>query len=142
MADSTLLALDIGKKRIGIARANSIALLAEPLSTLANDELFIDRLLGLIDEHNVSLLIIGSPKNLNDNMTDQTMYTNDFSEKIKAKIEIPIMFQNEALSSVTAKDRLSRSTKDYANHGVDAVAAAVILETFIESNIDRIKQLS
>jgi RNase H-fold protein (predicted Holliday junction resolvase) len=51
------------------------------------------------------------------------------------------MFQNEALSSVTAKERLSQSSRNYDKSEVDAVAAAVILETFIESNMDRIKQL-
>lgn len=141
MADSTILALDIGEKRIGVARANSIALLAEPLTTLVNDDSFFDELKMLIKEHQVSLLVIGSPKNLDDNSTDQTLYTHDFAKKIESITAVPIMFQNEALSSVTAKERLSQSSRNYDKSEVDAVAAAVILETFIESNMDRIKQL-
>lgn len=142
MADSTLLALDIGEKRIGVARANSIALIAEPLNTLTNNDEFFNRLSDLIDEHKVSLLIIGSPKNLNDNPTEQTRYTHDFAKKIASTIKVPIMFQNEALSSVTARDRLSRANRNYDKSEVDATAATVILETFIESNMDRIKQLA
>lgn len=142
MADSTILALDIGEKRIGVARANSIALIAEPLITLTNNDEFFDKLSDLIDEHKVSLLIIGSPKNLNDNPTEQTRYTHDFAKKIAETTKVPILFQNEALSSVTAKDRLARDNRKHDKSDIDSAAAAVILDTFIESNMDRIKHLA
>lgn len=141
MADSTILALDIGEKRIGVARANSVALIAEPLITLPNNDSFFDELNNLIKKHDVFLLVIGIPKNLNDNPTSQTAYTHDFAEKIKAKVTTELAYQNEALSSLAAKDRLSRRGRNFDKAEVDSVAAAVILDNYIESNMSRIKQL-
>lgn len=141
MADSTILALDIGEKRIGVARANSIALIAEPLTTLANNDSFIEELNALIKEHNACLLVVGLPKNLNDNPTSQTRYTQEFADQIRAKVDIVIAYQNEALSSVAAKNSLSQRGRSFDKAEVDSAAAAVILDNYIESNMSRIKQL-
>lgn len=141
MEDKTIIALDVGTKRIGVARANSIALIAEPLLTLDNDKDLFKNISTIIKEQNAKLLVIGMPNNLEGNQTQQTKYTAEFVKDLSKTISIPVAVQNEALSSVIARDRLSIRKTNYDKSEVDSMAASVILESFIESNVGKIKQL-
>ncbi len=141
MEDKTIIALDVGTKRIGVARANSIALIAEPLLTLDNDKDLFKNISTIIKEQNAKLLVIGMPNNLEGNQTQQTKYTDEFVKDLSKTISIPVAVQNEALSSVIARDRLSIRKTNYDKSEVDSMAASVILESFIESNAGKIKQL-
>ncbi len=127
---STILALDIGEQKIGIARANTIAKIAEPLVTLANDDQFLSKLKNLIIEHQVERIIVGLPRNLEGQDTKQTSYVKEFIQGLNLKAEI--VFQDEALTSVSAEDLLSSSGKAYNKEDIDAVAASIILDDYIK----------
>lgn len=127
---STILALDIGERKIGIARANTIAKIAEPLVTLANDDQFLSKLKHLIIEHQVERIIVGLPRNLEGQDTKQTSYVKEFIQGLNLKAEI--VFQDEALTSVSAEDLLSSSGKAYNKEDIDAVAASIILDDYIK----------
>ena len=127
---STILALDIGERKIGIARANTIAKIAEPLVTLANDDQFLSKLKNLIIEHQVERIIVGLPRNLEGQDTKQTSYVKEFIQGLNLNAEI--VFQDEALTSVSAEDLLSSSGKAYNKEDIDAVAASIILDDYIK----------
>ncbi len=117
-------ALDIGEKRIGIARANSIARLVEPVATVANDTAFGTVFKKLVKEYDVSVIIVGLPRSMQGNETDQSRYTRQFVEQNLAKYSI--VWQDETLTSVAAEQRGT-----WLNHGIDAAAACIILEDYI-----------
>lgn len=125
----TILALDIGEQKIGVARADTVARIAEPLVTLSNDEFFESHLSKIINDKEVGLLVIGLPRGLDGQDTKQTKYVRRFCQKMK--IKIAVHFQDEALTSVKAKERLTKQGKSYTKMDVDAQAASIILEDYL-----------
>ncbi len=128
------LALDIGKKRIGVARANSLARLAEPLKVLENNAEFKNHLDTIILEHGADVVVVGLPRSLDGNETEQSEYTRQFvSDNFQNKL---VKFQDETLSSVEAEKRMKSYGLQNRPDMLDAVAACIILEDYInyESN--------
>jgi len=123
------LGLDVGSSRIGVARISSIARISEPLAVLANNEDFIKQLQKLLAEHSIDLIVVGMPRNMSGEKTAQSEYVEQFVDELKAKLDKPIVFQDETLSTVAASQRVTIKTKSME----DAYAAAVILEDFMES---------
>ncbi len=126
---STVLALDIGTKKIGIARANLIARIAEPLITLPNDQSFNSRLATIIADQDACLLVVGLPRGLNGQDTKQTEYVRRFLDELPS--DIPVHLQDEALTSVKAEQHLARQKKGYQKQDIDAQAATIILEDYL-----------
>jgi putative Holliday junction resolvase len=118
-------ALDIGEKRIGIARANSIARLVQPVATLANDASFLIVLNQLMKEYDVSKIIVGLPRSMKGDETEQSRYTRAFVKNHLAP-HYDIVLQDETLSSVAAEQR-----GEWLDHGIDAAAACIILEDYL-----------
>ncbi len=124
MKPTNYLALDIGEKRIGIARANSIARIVQPVATVANDTAFVTVFKKLVDEYDVSRIVIGLPRSLQGTETQQSRYTRDFVQQYLADFDV--IWQDETLSSVAAQQR-----SDWLTHGIDAAAACIILEDYL-----------
>lgn len=126
------LGLDIGDKRIGVARINSVARLPEPLVTLENNENFVLELKNIIDKESVDLLIVGLPRNMDGGETQQTETVKEFVEVVlRPNINLPIIFYDETLSSVEA-EKYPAVVKQ--KMGLDAIAASEILKYFDEGN--------
>ncbi|MDB5182051.1 MAG: putative Holliday junction resolvase, partial [Candidatus Saccharibacteria bacterium] len=68
----TLLALDVGERRIGVARAHLSVLMPQPLTTLDKPERFFDDIIALCTSEGASALVIGRPRGLNGQETEQT----------------------------------------------------------------------
>lgn len=117
-------ALDIGEKRIGIARANSVARLVNPVATLANDTAFKAVFDKLVKENDVTVVIVGLPRSLKGDETQQSRYTRAFVANMLA--DYHVIWQDETLSSVAAEQR-----RDWLDHGLDAAAACIILEDYL-----------
>ncbi len=133
MADSIkfYLALDIGDKRIGVAIANSIARIASPLTTLHVTDSINEDIVSLINQNSINEVIIGLPRGLNGQETDQTKKIRDFVEKFKLHTELPIHLIDEAGTSLKAKDELSLRKKGFIKEDVDSLAASYILEDYL-----------
>lgn len=121
---TNILALDIGEKRIGVARANSIARIPEPIATLTNDASFKDAFAKLLQEYDITTIVVGLPRNLKGDETAQTAYTKQFVADNLA--EYDVIWQDETLSSVSAETR-----PDRLQHGIDAAAACIILDDYL-----------
>lgn len=127
---STLLALDVGTKRIGVAVADITVPIAIPLTTLDVDGTELEKLIGIIKEKSVDKVIIGYPRNQSGYSTDQTEVSEVFGKRVMAYADI--VFQDESLTSVMAEERLKRSGKPYEKSDIDALAAAIILQDYLE----------
>ena len=126
------IALDIGGKRIGVAQADSEVRIAFPLCTLDADELLLARLREIVAEVQPSTLIVGYPRNQQGEPTAQTREVERVAEELKS-LGVPIVFQDESLTSVLAEDYLKRHNKAYTKADIDAHAAAIILGDYLET---------
>jgi putative Holliday junction resolvase len=131
MVNEQLLGLDIGKVRSGIARASSLARLAEPLMTVETANL-IETLEELIKEHNYSVVVVGLPRNLQGDETPQTEWVRHWTDKAKKKLATEFYWQDEALTTKMAEAHQLANGRQIAE-GTDALAAAIILQDFLDT---------
>ena len=130
---SNLLALDVGERKIGVARAHHIARVADPLTTLPNNDSFNEKLIKIIKEYDVSLVVVGLPRGLEGQDTAQTEYVRKFMEALSLPVQYT--FQDEAVTSVNAEAQLKRAGKAYAKEDIDSMAASIILSDYLQENM-------
>lgn len=133
MNSETLLALDVGARRIGVAKADTGTKVAYPIDTLLVDGRELERLKQLIDDTNPRSIVVGYPRNQAGEPTAQTEVANAFAERLRAIWDGPVAFQDESLTSVVAEERLRRRAKPYRKADIDAEAAAIILQDYLEA---------
>ncbi len=124
-----ILALDVGMKRVGMARASTEARLPQPLETVKTDEA-VEQLQKIIKENQVEMIVAGLPRNLSGQDTPQTRWVRDWVAKAKAQLGIAFYWQDEALTSQQAINN-KQKTKNFDE---DAQAAAIILEDFLSTD--------
>lgn len=128
---SSILALDVGHKRIGVAIADAIARLPRPLMTIDVDDNVLKKIADLAAEHNANELVVGLPRGLNGQSTEQTKYSEDFVRRLKLKTGLLVHMQDEAVTSAQAEEELRQRGKPYVKGDIDALAATYILEDFL-----------
>jgi len=126
----TLIALDVGEKRIGVAVADTSVRIAVPFTTLNVDGTELQEIALLAVKEQADTIVVGYPRNQSGEPTAQTRYAEAFAEQLGdiAKIE----FQDESLTSVMAEQQLKSLGKPYAKGEIDARAAAIILQDYLE----------
>lgn len=126
-----LLGVDVGAARIGIARGNTLARIAEPLKTVASTDA-TDQIKQLAKLHASQAVVVGLPRNLDGDETDQTRAVRQWAKQAQPVINLPFFWQDEALTSQVAEGIKSK-TEDA---GSDARAAAIILQDFLDAPED------
>ena len=139
------LGIDVGARRVGLAISDPSRTLARPLSTLAVSGLAdaaarvareIDQLEQELahDEDRLALVVVGAPRRLDGSPSEQTPKVDAFVEALGARITLPIVREDERLSSLEADHRLSVSARDWRRRKarLDAAAAAVILQDYLD----------
>lgn len=133
MTTHNVLALDIGGKRIGLATMRSEVGLAKPLGVVENNEEVMSRLQKIVEEQNIDVVVVGLPRNLNSEDTEQTLLIRDFAKKLQPRISSKIEFMDEALTSQKAEEELKSRGKAYSKGDIDALSACYILEDFLNA---------
>ncbi len=129
-----ILGLDVGEKRIGVARVDSATKIAVPVSFIEVDGNEWQELSRLSNLHNTKFFVIGLPRSNEGNETKQSLYARNFAKTLSEKVPgVKIRFQDESLTSVEAEDRLKKRQKKYEKGDIDAEAASIILQDFIET---------
>lgn len=133
MSHRQYLALDIGHKRIGVAVADDTVRIAVPFDTLTmNEDTVRGDIASLVTSQGITDIIIGYPRNQSGSTTAQTGYIETIADKLR-DLDAAIIFQDESLTSVIAKERLSAKGIPYDKAAVDAEAAAIILQDYLET---------
>jgi putative Holliday junction resolvase len=127
------LALDVGERRIGVAIADTATRIPVPYTTLNVDGLEHTRIRELVAELGTGVVIVGLPRNQHGEETAQSQITRDFASKL-VPLNIPIILQDESLTSVLAEKYLNSQKKPYTKADVDMHAAAIILGDYLEAN--------
>lgn len=132
-----ILALDVGKKRIGLALSDPLGITAQGLPTL--ERTTIRRDLAALDEivraNGVKLLLVGQPLHMSGTEGRQAAYTREFAERLRDRTKVDVRYWDERLTSVEA-GRVLRSSGisiEKRARAVDRLAAVLLLESFLDS---------
>ncbi len=132
-----ILALDLGKKRIGLAMSDPLGITAQGLPTLERTNIREDlaALERLIVEHDVTLILMGHPLHMSGNEGRQAAYTREFAERLGKHTGLEIRFWDERLTTVEA-ERVLRSSGisiEKRARAVDRLAAVILLGSYLDS---------
>lgn len=133
---STVLALDVGGKRIGAAIAEAPVYLAHPLVTLDVTDSVSGEIIKLIEDREVQTLVVGLPRNQSGEATAQTDAVKQFIDNMKLPNGVKLVWQDESLTSVKAEEELEKRKKPYSKADIDALAATLILEDYLKEKHD------
>ena len=133
LVNKNILALDVGEKRIGVALADSAVKIAVPLDTIEVDGSEVQNIAALVVGEKINTIVLGYPRNQAGLATSQTIFVEKFAEKLN-HLSVPVEFQDESLTSVMAEDRLKAHKRPYSKGDIDAQAAAIILQDYMEEN--------
>lgn len=134
MTSKTIISLDVGNKRIGVAVASLGARLPSPYGVIQNDHQALKSICDLAITQGAAAIIIGLPRNLNGQDTDQTKIVRDFADKLSNVCQLPLHFQDEALTSKKAEKELQDRGVRYTKEAIDALAATYILTDFLQEH--------
>jgi putative holliday junction resolvase len=123
------LGVDVGAARVGIARGSSAARIAQPLKTVPAGQA-IAELKNLAAAGPAAGIVVGLPRSLDGAETAQTELVRQWAESAKQDLNLPFYWQDEALTSHAAASQNPKT----AGQGIDAEAAAIILQDFLDSD--------
>ncbi len=132
-----LLALDIGGKRIGVAVSDRLGFSCRGITCLfRNDQGWPRQVKKLLDEYGIKAVVVGLPKNMDGTEGSQAQDCRNAAKQLAETIDLPILFQDERLSTWTAKERLFAQglNEKKVKAKLDQTAAAVFLEDFISAH--------
>lgn len=132
-----ILAIDYGKKRSGIAVSDILRLIANGLTTVPTHTL-LDFVLSYVSNERVDRIIVGLPKQMNNELSDNMKNIEPFVRSLKKRLpDIPVEFVDERFTSVLAHRTMidaGLKKKDRQNKGlVDEISATIILQSYLES---------
>jgi len=132
----SILALDYGEKRIGLALADTQARLPHPAGVIQTTETACGDIAVFIKENSASAVVIGLPRGLDGQETAQTALVRAFAQELATYTTIPQYFQDEALTSLKAHEELQNKGVRYTKEDVDALAATYILSDFLSEHTE------
>jgi putative holliday junction resolvase len=136
MSKISVISLDVGSKRIGVAGCDGTGLIATGLFTIERSsfEQDVEILRSLIIERSATLLVVGLPYTLDGELGKQAQRVQKFANRLGRALGLPIEYTDERLTSVAAEEMMiagGRSPRD--NKGeVDRRAAAIILQQWLD----------
>lgn len=132
MNRQSLVCLDVGEKRIGVAVADTSVRIAVAFDTIEVDGNELQKIAEIVIREGAKTIVVGYPRNQQGETTAQTQYVESFAKQLDDIAE-DIVFQDESLTSVMAENRLIDMKRPYTKGDIDAQAAAIILEDYMES---------
>ena len=128
-----LVGLDVGTKRIGVAKADSSTKIAVPDGFVNVNGQEYAEIARIARMYSTSTFIVGLPRNNSGEETKQSLYVRNFARQLAMSIpNARIYFEDESLTSVEAERRLKERKKNYQKGEIDAEAATIILQDFLE----------
>ena len=136
-----IIGLDVGTKRIGIAKADTSVRIAIPNGYVLVNGQEIPEILRIARLNDTNFFVVGLPRSNDGNETAQSAYARKFADTLAASMPgARIYFQDESLTSVVAEERLKKRKKNFEKGEIDAEAASIILQDFIEHYAAKLAQ--
>lgn len=139
-----IMGLDFGSKTVGVALSDALLITAQGKEIIRRKEenklrQTLARIEAIIVEYEVTEIVLGLPKNMNDSEGDRVEKTQDFKDKLERRTGLPVHFWDERLTTVAADKAMMEAgirrenRKDY----VDQIAAAFILQGYLDLKKNR-----
>ncbi len=133
-----ILSVDYGDVRTGVAVCDKFEMLASPVCVITERkaEILADKIKAVADEKKARKIVLGLPKNMDGTEGFRAQSCKEFSELLKEKTGLPVVLQDERLTTVSAHSILNETnTRGQKRRAVvDAVSAVLILEDYIRKN--------
>lgn len=131
-----ILAIDYGRKRVGLAVTDSLKMIANGLTTVSSKDIF-NFLISYLKKENVECFVVGYPKQMNNQPSESIEYINIFIKQLKKKLpDIPVELIDERFTSKMAfQTMINGGLKKKARKNkalIDTISATIILQSFLE----------
>ena len=137
-----VMGLDPGERRIGVAISDPTGTIARPLETITHRSRSkdLERIVRLVEETGAEIIVMGLPLSLNGDRGPQARWASRYAKALAEVISTPIVMWDERYSSSVAREILQNNRKRSRQHSlqkgeVDSVAAAVILQGYLDSQM-------
>jgi putative Holliday junction resolvase len=136
-AKARILALDLGKKRIGLAISDPLGVTAQGLPNLVrtNKRTDLEALARLAAEREVGLFLMGNPLNMSGREGRQSEWVKEFAEALERRTKVPVKLWDERLTTVEASRVLRESGIGIEKRAaaVDRLSAVILLQSYLDS---------
>ena len=136
-----IMGLDVGSRTVGIAISDPFGWTAQGIETIRINEdeenYGISRVMELVQEYEVSKFVVGLPKNMDNSIGPRAEASMRYAELLKKQIDLPVIFQDERLTTVQAERMLieqANTSREKRKKVIDKVAAVMILQNYLDGN--------
>ena len=139
-----LMGLDYGSKTVGVAVSDALMMTAQPLETVTRDSekklrKTLARIAALAEERGVGLFVLGRPVHMDGSAGERVEKCAEFKELLEKRTGIPVVWQDERLTTAEADEILSESgvPKEDRKKYIDQVAASLILQEYMDQHPEK-----
>ena len=136
-----IMGLDYGSKTVGVAISDELLITAQPIMTIerkSENKLrkTLAKIEELIVEYEVSFVVLGYPKNMDNTEGDRALATKEFMNQIERRTGLEVVLQDERMTTIESERILIEAgvRREHRKEYVDKMAAAVILQSYLDSN--------
>lgn len=136
-----MIGLDIGSVRIGVAVCDELELLASPYTVIRrkSNAAAIDAIAKIVVDRGAGQVVVGLPVSFDGQLHQQAQSVLAFGNKLRARLDVPVVYADETLSTVRAEETLRAAgvRPERIRERIDAAAAAVILQDYLDQRRTR-----
>ena len=133
---NSILGIDLGKKRTGIAVSDINQKIASPLKVIENMKFneILNILEKIVNERNICAIIVGDPINMDGSIGPKSQSSRSFIKNLSKELDIPILLWDERLTTVSAERSLLEAdiSRKKRQQLIDKIAASIILQNFLD----------
>ena len=133
---NSILGIDLGKKRTGIAVSDINQKIASPLKVIENMKFneILNILERIVNERNICAIVVGDPINMDGSIGPKSQSSRSFIKNLSKELDIPILLWDERLTTVSAERSLLEAdiSRKKRQQIIDKIAASIILQNFLD----------
>lgn len=139
-----IIGLDYGTKTVGVAICDPLGFIAQPVETIKRKEenklrQTLARIEAIIEEYDVTEIVVGLPKNMDDSVGERALACQEFADKLERRTGLPVTMWDERLTTVAANEVLIESGVRRENRKavIDQIAAVFILQGYLDYKVNK-----
>lgn len=133
-----ILGFDLGTRTLGISISDETETISSVYDTLRFNEndydSIIPKIKEIVNKENVSKIVLGLPKNMNNSLGDRALTTLEFKKKLEENMDVEVIMQDERLSTVEATNYMLKTdiSRKKRKKKIDTLSANIILQTYLD----------
>lgn len=142
-----VMGLDYGTKTVGVALSDELFITGQAIETIERKSAnklrqTLARIEQLVMEHDVFLIVLGYPKNMNNTVGDRAKATESFKEDLERRTGLPVVLWDERLTTIEAERILIEGSvrRENRKEVIDQMAAGIILQSYLDANRETLKE--